>query len=158
MRIVAQTIGVGVGVLGLIGPAFGQTGFTPDMIYKDAAAQCAQIDNGVFSPGDAPLIDTELTGDAQPEQIIDWSSFTCSTVAAFVGGTGGTPISVLAGGQRFDWTVLDYKVVPMKYAPPVLLMMMHGSECNATGALACFEAVVWGGETFLSIRQAGGAD
>lgn len=129
-----------------------ETPVTIDGIYAAAAADCATFDKGVFSPGDKPVTEADLTGDGKPEQIVDMAGFECSTLASFYGGTGGAPIVVLADGKRWDWTALGFQVVQVEYAPPVLLMMVHGGACGATGSDACFDAVVWNGETFLSVR------
>jgi hypothetical protein len=125
---------------------------TVDGIYAEATADCTATDQGVFKPGNSPVSEADLTGDGAPEQIINMAGFECSTLASFYGGTGGAPIVVLADGKRFDWRVLGYQIVPVEYMPPVLLMSVHGGECNATGSDPCVEAVVWNGEIFLSVR------
>jgi hypothetical protein len=124
---------------------------TPEMIYAEAAKDCAAQENGVFAPGDNAVTEVELTGDTTPEQIVTAGGFQCSTLAAMYGGTGGSRISVLAGGKRFDWTVLGYQVVKTEWGPPVLLMAVHGARCHTTGDQPCYEAVVWGVDGFLSV-------
>jgi hypothetical protein len=124
---------------------------TPEMVFAEAAKECAAQDNGVFAPGDAAVSEFDLTGDGVPEQIVNAAGFQCSTLAALYGGTGGNRISVLAGGKRFDWMVLGYQVVKTEWGPPVLLMAVHGSRCHSTGDQPCYEAVVWGADGFLSV-------
>ncbi len=153
----------GVYLRGLVGAvwlfsgavAAAQTATTVAGVFEEAAAECASVDAGIFAPGDAAgdtaVTEVDLTGDGSPEQIIDLAGFTCSTLASFYGGTGGAPIVVLAGGRRFDWTVLGHRVIPWDGLPPVLLMSVHGGLCGGTGSDPCVQAAVWNGAAFMTI-------
>lgn len=121
-------------------------------IYAAAKADCATFDNGVFSPGDSPVAESDLTGDGKPEQIVNFAGFQCSTLAGYYFSTGGSPIVVLADGKRWVWTALSYQIVKVPDSPQVLLLMVHGGECGGTGSDPCFDAVVWNSETFLGVR------
>lgn len=119
-------------------PAFA---VTPEDVIAEAQAFCASFENGTITVGPETVQEVELTGDDLPETVIDWNGIACSTMASAWGGTGGTTLTVLIGGQRFDhlaygWTVVDF-------GGPVLLLSQHGSNCGATGADRCVEALVW---------------
>lgn len=119
-------------------PAFA---VTVDEVIAEAEAFCASFENGTITVGPEVVQSVELTGDDTPETIVDYNGIACSTMASAWGGTGGTTLSVLIDGQRFDhlafgWTVVDFD-------GPVLLLSQHGVNCGATGADRCVQALVW---------------
>lgn len=135
--------------------------WTPDEVLAEARAFCAGFDNGTVTVGPDAVQSVELTGDSAPETIIDWSGIDCSTLASAWGGTGGTTLSVLADGQRFDHMALSWTVVD--FDGPVLLLAQHGVNCNATGADRCVQALVWTAGTLTGAgapvsEDEGGAD
>lgn len=134
-------------------PAFA---VTPEDILAEAAADCASFDKGVLTVGPQAVQPVDLTGDATPETVVDWSGLDCSTMASPWGGTGGNLLTVLIGGQRNDFMALGWSVI--KLNGPVLVLALHGTECNATGSQPCAEALVWGGESLLSVRGGGGEE
>lgn len=134
-------------------PAFA---VTVDDVLAEAKADCASFDNGVLTVAPQAVQPVELTGDATPETVVDWSGFACSTMASPWGGTGGNLLTVLIAGQRNDFMALGWTVVTLN--GPVLVLALHGAECNATGSQPCAEALVWGGESLLSVRSGGGEE
>ncbi|MBL8563661.1 MAG: hypothetical protein JNN06_15425 [Gemmobacter sp.] len=128
---------------------------TVDDILAEARADCAGFEKGEMVVMEGAVQELELTGAAPPEVLVDWSKFNCSTAASLWGGTGGQTMSLLTGdGLRQDWLVLGWQVV--QFGQPVLLLQLHGAECGGTGSQPCVEALVWGGESFLSVRAPGG--
>ena len=113
-----------------------------DDILAQAAADCASIDNGQFTALPAAVVTLDLTGDGQPETVVDTSHFQCTTSASYWGGTGGNWMTVLAGGQTFDYLAQGWQVIDWN-GLPVLLLWHNGSECNGAGADPCVEALVW---------------
>lgn len=114
---------------------------TVDEVIAEAEAFCASFENGTVTVGPEVVQSVELTGDDTPETIIDYKGIACSTMASPWGGTGGTTLSVLIDGQRFDhlaygWTVVDFD-------GPVLLLSQHGVNCGGTGSDRCVQALVW---------------
>jgi hypothetical protein len=72
------------------------------------------------------------------------------------GGTGGTTLTILIEGQRFDhlaygWTVVDFD-------GPVLLLSQHGVNCDATGSDRCVQALVWTAGRLTGPGEAAGTD
>jgi hypothetical protein len=114
---------------------------TADDVIAEAAGFCSDFENGTITVGPDVVQSVELTGDDAPETIIDYKGISCSTMASAWGGTGGTTLSVLIDGQRFDhlaygWTVVDFD-------GPVLLLSQHGVNCGGTGSDRCIQALVW---------------
>ena len=129
---------------------------TVEDVLAEAKADCASFDNGVLTVSPTAVHQIELTGDSTPETLVDWAGFDCSTMASAWGGTGGSLLTVLINGQRSDHMALGWTLVQLN--GPVLLLALHGSECNATGSQPCAEALVWGEETLLSVRYGGGEE
>lgn len=135
-------------------PATVHADVTVDDILAEAKADCASFENGTVTTPPTSVSQVDLTGDATPETIVDWSGFACSTMASPWGGTGGNLISVLIGGQRSDFMALGWKVVD--FNGPVLLLAVHGAECGGTGSDPCVDARVWNGQVLMSVLPAGG--
>ncbi len=127
---------------------------TSEDILAEARADCAGFEAGSLTVMEGAVQEVELTGTGPAEVLVDWSKFNCSSAASLWGGTGGQTLSLLAGGIRQDWLVLGWQVA--QFGQPVLLVQLHGSECGGSGSQPCVEALVWGGESFLSVRAAGG--
>jgi hypothetical protein len=114
---------------------------TVDDVIAEAGAFCASFDGGTITVGPDTIQPVELTGEGAPETVIDWSGINCSTMASPWGGTGGTTVTFLIEGQRFDQMALAWEVVD--FYGPVLLLAQHGVNCGATGADRCVQALVW---------------
>jgi hypothetical protein len=119
-------------------------------VLAEAAADCSSFENGAFAAAPTAVSTPDVTGDGQPDSVVDYAGFTCSTVASMWGGTGGTSLAVLADGKRFDFLALGWQV--LDWAGPVLLLDVHGIECGGTGSDRCVKALVWGAEGFLSVQ------
>jgi hypothetical protein len=121
-----------------------------ETILSEAAAMCAEQDNGVFS-SEGAVRSLDVTGDGQPDTLVDELLFTCTTAASLFGGSGGSMIHVIVGDVQSDFLVQGYEL--LNWADrTILLLAVHGSSCNGIGADPCFEALVWNGERFLSVR------
>jgi hypothetical protein len=114
---------------------------TTDDVLAEAAAFCAGFENGTITVGPDVVQSVDLTGDESPETVIDYKGIACSTMASAWGGTGGTTLSILIDGQRFDHLAYGWKVVD--FDGPVLLLSQHGVNCGATGSDRCVQALVW---------------
>jgi hypothetical protein len=129
---------------------------TAEEVLAEAAAFCAGFENGQITVGPEVVQAIELTGDSQPETLIDYSGIACSTMASPWGGTGGTTLTLLIEGQRFDhlaygWTVVDFD-------GPVLLLSQHGVNCGKTGSDRCVQALVWTAGTLTGPGDAAAAE
>ncbi|WP_309667159.1 hypothetical protein [Tabrizicola sp.] len=121
-----------------------------DQILASAAADCAAYDNGVFEML-SPVTEVDLTGDGITETVLDEGTFGCSTSATLYGGTGGSMIHVISGDRDRSWLARSWTVIDWD-GTQVLLFYLHGSECFGAGVQPCVEALVWGGEDFVSVR------
>lgn len=119
-------------------------------VLAEAAAQCTALDGGAFTANDAVAM-LDITGDGPPDTVIDWGRFGCENAASAFSGTGGSPLTVLVGDQRFDMRSKGWFLLPSPPGP-VLLLQVHGTDCGGIGADPCFEAVIWNGARFMSIR------
>jgi hypothetical protein len=120
-------------------------------IVAAAKADCANFEGGVFTAPDDPFVEVELAPGVAPAQVLDTSTFRCSTMASFASGTGGSVIYVFAGDKRLERMALGWQMVDWS-GQKVLLFALHGSECGAVGAEPCFEAVALGSDGFLTLR------
>jgi hypothetical protein len=121
-----------------------------DTILSEAAAMCTEQDNGVFS-SEGAVRSLDVTGDGQPDTLVDELLFTCSTAASLYGGSGGSMIHVFVGDAQSEFLVQGYEILNWA-GRTILLLAVHGTNCNSIGADPCFEALVWNGERFLSVR------
>jgi hypothetical protein len=119
---------------------------TVDDIIAEARDFCASFDSGVLTVGSATVLPVDLTGDGSADDTaIDWSGMDCSTMASAWGGTGGTTLTFLVNGKRFDELALGWSIVD--FGGPVLLLSQHGANCGLTGVDRCVEALVWSAGT-----------
>jgi hypothetical protein len=130
--------------------------WTPDAVIDEARSFCAGFDNGTLSVDPSAIQPLELTGEGAPETLIDWSGLGCSTMASPWGGTGGTTLTILIEGQRFDHLALAWEVVD--FGGPVLLLRQHGVNCNGTGADRCVQALLWTAGTLTGAGWGTGED
>jgi hypothetical protein len=130
--------------------------WTAEEVIAEAQMLCAGFDNGTVSVAPEAVVQLDLTGDALPETLVDWSGLGCSTMASAWGGTGGTMLSVLIEGQRFDHLALAWQVVD--FDGPVLLLRQHGVNCNGSGADRCVQALLWTAGTLTGAGWGTGED
>jgi hypothetical protein len=122
-----------------------------DDILAAAAAECAAFENGSFTAPPEAVVQIDLTGNGVADTVIDAALFQCSSAASLYGGSGGSMVTVVADGQLSTylaqaWQVIDWSGVK------VLLLFHNGTDCGGYGAQPCVEALVWGGERFMSVR------
>lgn len=139
-----------IALLALTGAAQAQTA---DTVLDAARAECQSFDGGTLFVPDTPLTDIDLNGDGVAEQILDFSTLQCSTLAAFASGTGGSILHVFAGDRHLERMALGWQMTDVQ-GGQVLLFSLHGSECGTFGVEPCVEAVTLGSEGFLTLRGA----
>lgn len=112
-------------------------------LVDEAAANCADFEDGTFDPGEARHEVTlrQYAGSLTVE-IIDESAYSCSSAASLFCGSGGCMLHVIAQGQVTSWQVTGWQVV--EWGPDsILLLGRDGGWCGGAGAEVCYEAVVW---------------
>ena len=83
----------------------------------------------------------DVTGDGQPEEIVDASQFSCSTAASFWNGSGGTYLWVIVDGKTYEFLAHKWRLVDVD-GQQVLLLAVHSFECSDTVG-PCYRALVW---------------
>ena len=133
----------GVMVLFLLVPVFAAAGYSPAVaeILRKAEAQCAGFEEGKFHMEDSAVSSFDFTGDGQPEEVVDAAQFACSTAASMWGGSGGTMLWVVVGGNPYEFLAHRWRVVDVE-GQSVLLLAVHSSECGDTIG-PCYRALVW---------------
>ena len=122
-----------------------------DRIIAEARSDCASLD-GEFSLLGEAVVEIDLTGDNEPETLLDASRFSCSTSASLFCGTGGCSISVLVDGQTYQWLSRGWKVV--EWEPHIVLLLdRHGSDCGGNNMRSCVEALTWTEGGFSTVRK-----
>jgi hypothetical protein len=95
----------------------------------------------------------DINGDGRDDYILDYAKFQCGDSASFFCGSAGCLTQVFAslpGGAYAK--VLDENVRRIRFAPvkgrPAMLLDLHGTACNKTGAAPCAMTLFWNGSTF----------
>ncbi|MFV1874841.1 hypothetical protein [Nioella sp.] len=122
-----------------------------DAVMAQATADCALYENGNLMVGEESTNSVDLTGDGEPEVILDAEFLRCSTMAgAPYCGSGGCSLYAFVGEDTFEWQALGWRVIDWD-GEPVLLIGRDGGWCGVSSAGYCFEALNWNGETFLTV-------
>lgn len=118
----------------------------------EARAACATYENGElgYQPGTIRLID--LNGDGIDDEIIDESTYKCTSSATMFCGTGGCGLKVIVGDRVLERLVKQWQTLEWD-GDRMLLLQLHGTECGGTGLERCYEAVSWGEGDFRSVRR-----
>lgn len=120
-----------------------------EQIIDEARENCRSMDNGVFSYGEGAIHDVDVSGDGEPDVIIDSAGFNCTTAASFWCGTGGCMLSVVIDGESYGFLTQGWEVVDL-HNYRVLLLAVHGSECGGSNVRKCVRAEVWSEGAFRS--------
>lgn len=110
-------------------------------IVHNAKRACASFDDGSFSATEQAITLHDFTGDGRPEELVDASQFSCSTVASLWGGSGGTYLWVIVDGKAYEFLAHNWRVVDVD-GQKVLLLAVHSSECSDELG-PCYRAQVW---------------
>ncbi len=120
-----------------------------DDILADAAAYCAELDNGVFDAGD-PVTEVDLDRDGTPDRIVDESAFSCSTARSLYCGTGGCMLHTIVGDAVHSFQAEGWRLDEWS-GHTILMIARDGGWCGGAGAQLCFEAVTWSGGEMLTV-------
>lgn len=121
-------------------------------IIEEAREICRSFDNGVLETGSGAISRVDLTGNGKPDEIVDHGEFSCSTAASLFCGTGGCSMTAIADGQPFEFLTKAWKVAVWD-GQPILLLVVHGSECGGDNLRRCYRAEVWSENGFRSVGQ-----
>jgi hypothetical protein len=122
---------------------------TSQSVLDTASQECRSFETGEFSVSDAAIQTADLTGNGEPDQIIDAGEFTCTSMASAYCGTGGCSITAIVAGNAYEFLGSDWRVEPGKGGNPVLSMQIHWSACDYKAD--CRESFTWDSAGFVSI-------
>lgn len=123
-------------------------------LLEEAAATCAEFEDGVFEPADAvtPIELTSQFGSVAAE-IVDESKFQCSSAASMYCGSGGCALHLVADGTVSTWQATGWRM--LDWGPDsILLIGRDGGWCGGSGAEVCYEAIVWSDGRVLTVGPA----
>jgi hypothetical protein len=118
-------------------------------ILAAAEADCAALENGVFTAGDA-AIEVDLDGADPSDRLVDTSRFSCSSAASLYCGPGGCTLHAVIGGQSWSFQAEGWRMIDWD-GMPVLLIARDGGWCGGAGAQLCFEAVNWSAGRMMTV-------
>ena len=121
-------------------PVFAQT--TGQEVIEQARKECASLDDGTLDVSQGAITSIDVTGDGVADEVVDMSKVICSSARSFFCGTGGCGLTIIANGKSSDFLAKAWKVV-MWDEQPILLLIVHGSECGYNNLRRCYRAAVW---------------
>lgn len=121
------------------------------LVIEAARQACAGYPRGQFAAGGDAITAIDLTGDGVPEEIIDESTFRCSSAASLYCGTGGCMVRIIADGETVERLAKAWRIVEWGESL-IVLFALHGTACGSSGVDPCYEAIVWAGDHFRSVR------
>ncbi|MEO1089007.1 MAG: hypothetical protein AAFX81_00095 [Pseudomonadota bacterium] len=120
-------------------------------VLAKARADCASFDGGTLTVAEGAVREVDVTGDGEPEEVVDYSGLQCSTAATFWCGTGGCSLDVIVDGRAYGFLARDWTVVPW-HGLQVLLLRVHPSACGmAPGLPPCVRALTWSGNAWRTV-------
>lgn len=134
--------------LALPGPSFAAD--SAEAVIEAARGECRSLENGVLEVQDGAVTRIDVSGDGEPDAIVDSARFSCSSSASFFCGTGGCAVTVVVDGKATDFLAKGWTVVDWNDAP-VLLLAVHGNACGGTNLRRCVIAFVWSEDAFRSV-------
>lgn len=123
-----------------------------DAIIQKARQECQSFENGVLEITDKAITRVDLTGDGEPDELVDSRAFSCSSAASLFCGTGGCSLTAIVGGSTTEFLAKGWRIVDWD-GQPVLLLAVHGSECGGTNLRRCYNAMAWSEGAFRSVGQ-----
>lgn len=109
-----------------------------DSILNSARTTCtasgAEFTNGTDA---VKIFDFDKDGNIDLT-IVDSSTFQCSNSASFFQGSGGAAIHLITSNDHKKILARSYKVITLETDEPILLLKVHGSNCNAGGGTPCW--------------------
>lgn len=129
----------------------GPSSETAKQVIEQARQACTAYNGGQFATGAGAITEVDLTGDGAAEVIVDESSYSCSTAASMYCGTGGCLVRIITGGQITKRLAKGWRLIEWG-SDRIMLLALHGTECGGSGVDRCYEALIWSGDRFLSVR------
>ncbi|MEM6934341.1 MAG: hypothetical protein AAF526_12240 [Pseudomonadota bacterium] len=132
--------------LALHGPA---QATSPEEVLDQARSDCNGLDNGILEAGEDAIVRVDVSGDGQPDEIVDANHLSCTSARSLFCGTGGCAVTVIVDGTTTEFLAKGWQVVDFA-GSPVFLLAVHGSECGGDNTRRCVIAHVWQNDRFNS--------
>jgi hypothetical protein len=118
-----------------------------------AQQTCSDFNNGEFAMEWGAVTRIDLDGDLYSDWVLDEARFACSTAASLYCGTGGCVSHFFIGETLGSFLNQGWTVVTFGRSR-VLLLDVHGSDCDGINPTPCFVARVWDEEatTWRSLK------
>ena len=128
-------------------------------IISNYEKKCAAHENGKLTI-EPEAISSSLLGGYNGgtivgAQFIDTLHLSCSTYPQLIcGGTAGCPTKIIINSKKvFDFGLnRGLETITTSDGEHILLMELHGTSCGTWGANACYRAMRWDGEKFLTVK------
>jgi len=110
-----------------------------------AAKACVDFENGELTVEPGAIVRTDLDGDLKPDWVLNEHAFACSSAASLYGSTGGTLSHFLVDGHVHSILNQGWEARHLG-SNRILLIEVHGTQCEAYGYTPCVTASVWDAE------------
>lgn len=122
-----------------------------DQLIRDARQACAANQDGQlgYQPGTIRVID--LNRDGIDDEIVDESTYTCTTSANQFCDATGCGLKVIVNNQILQRHVRQWQIIDWDN-DRMLLLALHGSQCGTQAPKGCYEAITWVDGGFRSVR------
>jgi len=112
----------------------------------EAAAQaCSDFENGEFAMEAGAVVRTDLDSDLKADWVLNEQYFSCSSAASLYGSTGGTMSHFMVGDHVSSILNQGWEMYTQG-RKRVLVIEVHGTQCDAYGYTPCVAASVWDSE------------
>lgn len=109
-----------------------------DSILNRAQTTCT-ASGAAFTYGTDAVKIFDFDSDNQADlTIVDSSKFRCSYSASFFQGSGGSVIHLLTQYDHKKILARSHKIINLENDEPVILLRVHGANCNASGHASCW--------------------
>lgn len=123
-----------------------------DKIIAQSRGECRSFEGGVLELTKQAVTRADVSGDGQPDEIIDSSRFSCSSAASLFCGSGGCAVTIIVNDKPTEFLAKGWKIIKWD-GQPILLLAVHGSECGGSNLRRCYRAVVWSDGKFQSVAR-----
>ena len=120
------------------------------LAIQQARQDCQSFENGTLKLGENVVSRVDITGDGQLDEVVDFGKLSCSTAASLFCGTGGCSLSVITAGKATEFLAKAWNVFVWDNQP-ILMLVVHGSECGGINLRRCYRATVWTEKGFSTV-------
>lgn len=121
-----------------------------------AQEMCREIEDGSLTLRRGALTRADLVGDGSADNwVLDQAYFDCSSAASLYCGSGGCGV-FFAVRNTSRMVLAQGWALAQEDGRRVVWLRVHGSGCGGTNLDACFQKLVWNGQSFTLFPPQGG--